>query len=32
MFRLIGSGCGEQGALVPISERHDETLAEDFAR
>ena len=29
-FRFIGSGRSEQGALAPISERHDEALAEDL--
>ena len=29
---FIGSGNFEPGELDPISERHDETLAEDFAR
>ena len=32
MFRFIGSGQSEQGGLAPVSERHDEALAEDFAR
>ncbi|MBI4299054.1 MAG: ribbon-helix-helix protein, CopG family [Chloroflexi bacterium] len=31
-FRFIGSGQSEQGSLAPVSERHDEALAEDFAR
>ena len=31
-FRFIGSGRSEQGGLAPISERHDEALAEDFGR
>ncbi len=31
-FRFIGSGQSEQGGLAPVSERHDEALAEDFAR
>ena len=30
-FRFIGSGRNQQGELAPISERHDEALAEDFA-
>ncbi len=29
-FNFIGSGCSGQGLLSPISERHDEALAEDF--
>ncbi|MDP3064033.1 MAG: CopG family transcriptional regulator [Chloroflexota bacterium] len=31
-FRFIGSGLSEQGGLAPISERHDEALAEDLAQ
>ena len=31
-FRFIGSGQSEQGGLAPISERHDEALAEDLAQ
>lgn len=31
-FRFIASGRSEQGHLAPISERHDEALAEDFVR
>jgi hypothetical protein len=30
-FTFIGSGESEQGALSPVSERHDEALAEDLA-
>lgn len=29
-FRFIGSGESRQGRLAPVSERHDEALAEDF--
>ena len=29
-FRFIASGRGQQGKLAPISERHDEALAQDF--
>jgi len=29
-FRLIGAGRSQTSALDPISERHDEALAEDF--
>ena len=29
-FRFIASGRRRQGKLAPISERHDEALAEDF--
>ncbi len=29
-FHFIGSGSSYQGRLAPISERHDEALAEDF--
>ena len=31
-FTFIGSGQSKQGRLAPVSERHDEALAEDFAR
>lgn len=31
-FRFIGAGHSDQGALSPISERHDEALAEDLAQ
>lgn len=31
-FRFIGSGQSKQGRLAPVSERHDEALAEDFDR
>jgi len=31
-FHFIGSGQTKQGRLAPVSERHDEALAEDFAR
>jgi hypothetical protein len=31
-FRFIGSGSSDQGRMAPVSERHDEALAEDFAR
>jgi hypothetical protein len=31
-FRFIGSGRSKQGHLAPVSERHDEALAEDMAR
>lgn len=31
-FRFIGSGQSKQGRLAPVSERHDEALAEDFTR
>jgi hypothetical protein len=31
-FHFIGSGQSKQGRLAPVSERHDEALAEDFAR
>ena len=31
-FHFIGSGESKQGRLAPVSERHDEALAEDFAR
>lgn len=31
-FRFIGSGRSKQGNVAPVSERHDEALAEDFAR
>ncbi len=31
-FRFIGSGNSDQGRLAPVSERHDETLVEDFSR
>ena len=31
-FRFIGSGGSSESGLEPISERHDEALAEDFAR
>ena len=27
-FTFVGSGCSEQGDLEPVSERHDEALAE----
>jgi hypothetical protein len=30
-FSFIGSGRSEESALEPISERHDEVLAEDVA-
>lgn len=30
-FSFIGSGRSEQGDLAPVSERHDEALAEDTA-
>ena len=32
MFQFIGSGRSEQGSLAPISERHDEVLAENLAQ
>ena len=32
MFQFIGSGRSEQGSLAPVSERHDEALAEDLAQ
>ena len=31
-FTFIGSGQSKTGTLHPLSERHDEALAEDFAR
>ena len=31
-FDFIGSGSSSHSDLEPISERHDEALAEDFAR
>lgn len=31
-FRFIGSGRSTQSGLAPVSERHDEALAEDFAQ
>lgn len=31
-FTFIGSGQSRPGTLRPLSERHDEVLAEDFAR
>ena len=31
-FGFIGSGRSEESVFEPISERHDEALAEDFAR
>ncbi|MBI4201446.1 MAG: CopG family transcriptional regulator [Chloroflexi bacterium] len=31
-FHFIGSGQSEQGNLAPVSERHDEALAEDLSR
>jgi len=31
-FGFVASGRGRQGDLAPISERHDEALAEDFSR
>ncbi|MBM3948198.1 MAG: hypothetical protein FJ312_02950 [SAR202 cluster bacterium] len=30
-FGFIGSGRSRQGGLAPVSERHDEALAEDLA-
>ena len=31
-FTFIGSGQSKPGTLHPLSEKHDEALAEDFAR
>lgn len=31
-FHFIGSGQSKQGRLAPVSEHHDEALAEDFAQ
>ncbi len=31
-FSFIAAGQSEQGALAPVSERHDEALAKEFAR
>ena len=31
-FTFIGSGQSEAGSPLPLSERHDEALAEDFAK
>ncbi len=31
-FRFVGSGRSEQGALAPVSEHHDEALADEFAQ
>ncbi len=31
-FKFIGSGRAKKSGLEPISERHDEALAEDFAK
>ena len=31
-FTFIGSGQSNTGTLHPLSEKHDEALAEDFAR
>ena len=31
-FHFIASGRSEQADLAPVSERHDEALARDFAR
>ena len=31
-FKFIGAGRSESSEFDPISERHDEALAEDFAR
>lgn len=31
-FRFVGFARSEQGELAPVSERHDEALAEDLAR
>lgn len=31
-FSFVASGRSEQGSLAPVSERHDEALAEDYAR
>ncbi len=31
-FKFIGSGRAEKSQVEPISERHDEALADDFAR
>ena len=31
-FTFIGSGQSSPGTLHPLSEKHDEALAEDFAR
>ncbi|MBX6772114.1 MAG: CopG family transcriptional regulator [Chloroflexi bacterium] len=31
-FRFVGAGCTDQGPLAPVSERHDEALAEDLRR
>jgi hypothetical protein len=30
-FKFIASGKSKQGGVAPVSERHDEALAEDFA-
>ena len=31
-FTFIGSGCFDDGTLEPVSERHDEALAEAFSQ
>ena len=31
-FTFIGSGRSKQGALAPVSERHDEALAEAYGQ
>ena len=31
-FKFVGSGRAEKSEVEPISERHDEALADDFAR
>ena len=31
-FEFIGVGCSGKAGMEPISERHDEALAEDFSR